>query len=283
MSTSVKLPINPLQGRRILVTRAAEQAAEFTEQLRQRGAVVVECPTIQLVPPQQWDEVDAAIHHLSSFDWLILTSTNGVRFFFARLLELGFAPTALQNAKVCAVGPKTAEALQELGIRPDMVPEQFTGEGVVASFQGIDLQGRRILFPKADGARDLIPQQLRGMGAELVDPVVYRNIIPQALPETARQALEQHQLDAVVFSSPSTVRNLATLTGGIKRLQQLLEGVAVASIGPVTTKACQELGLKVTVEPEHATLDNLISELEQHFGQKAELLPLSCHTTVHTV
>ena len=110
MSTSVKLPTNPLQGRRILVTRAAEQAAEFTEQLRQGGAVVVECPTIQLVPPEAWTNVDAAINDLSSFDWLILTSTNGVRFFFTRLQELGVAPTALQNAKVCAVGPKTAEA-----------------------------------------------------------------------------------------------------------------------------------------------------------------------------
>lgn len=266
MSTSVKLPTNPLQGRRILVTRAAEQAAEFTEQLRQGGAVVVECPTIQLVPPEAWTNVDAAINDLSSFDWLILTSTNGVRFFFTRLQELGVAPTALQNAKVCAVGPKTAEALQELGISPDLVPEQFTGEGVVAAFQGVELQGCRVLFPKADGARDLIPQQLRSRGAEVVDPVVYRNIIPQHLPEAARQALEQHQLDAVVFSSPSTARNLAALVGGTAQLQQLLEGVAVASIGPVTTKACQELGLSVAIEPEQATLDALVGDLKQHFA-----------------
>jgi uroporphyrinogen-III synthase len=103
------------------------------------------------------------------------------------------------------------------------------------------------------------------MGAELLDPVVYRNIIPQALPDVARQALEQHQLDAVVFSSPSTVRNLATLVGGVTQLQTMLADLAVASIGPVTTRACQELGLSVAVEPEQATLDNLISELEQYF------------------
>ena len=267
MCTSGKLPTNPLQGRRILVTRAAEQAAEFTEQLRQRGVVVVECPTIQLVPPQQWDAVDAAIHQLSSFDWLILTSTNGVRFFFTRLQELGHDINDLQRCNVCAVGPKTAEALQELGITPDLVPEQFTGEGVVAAFKDVDLQGRRILFPKADGARDLIPQQLRSMGAEVIDPVVYRNVIPQALPESARQALEQHQLDAVVFSSPSTVRNLTALMGGITRLEEMVRGVAIASIGPVTTKACLELGLMVAVEPEQATLDCLISKLEQHFAR----------------
>lgn len=267
MSISVKLPTNPLQGRRILVTRAAEQAAEFTEQLHQRGAVVVECPTIQLEPPEAWTNVDAAIHDLSSFDWLILTSVNGVRFFFTRLQELGSGIHDLQSCKVCAVGPKTAEALLELGITPDLMPEQFTGEGVVAAFQGVDLQGKRILFPKADGARELIPQQLRSMGAEVIDPVAYRNIIPQALPDAARQALGQHQLAAVVFSSPSTVRNLAALVGGVTQLQTMLSDLAVASIGPVTTKACQELGLSVAVEPEQATLDSLTNALEQYFAR----------------
>lgn len=248
------------------MTRAAEQAAEFTEQLRRHGAVVVECPTIQLVPPEAWTNVDAAIHDLSSFDWLILTSVNGVRFFFTRLQELGRCIHDLQSCKVCAVGPKTAEALLELSIVPDLVPEQFTGEGVVAAFQGIDLKGCRMLFPKADGARDLIPRQLRSMGAEVVDPVVYRNIMPQALPESARQALEQHQLAAVVFSSPSTVRNLAALVGGVTQLQTMLADLAVASIGPVTTKACQELGLSVAIEPEQATLDALVNGLKQHFA-----------------
>jgi len=267
MSTNVKLPTSsqlPLLGCRILVTRAAEQAAEFSEQLRQQGAVVLECPTIQLVPPEQWDAVDAAIQKLADFDWLILTSVNGVRFFFLRLQELGFATTVLQNSRVCAVGPKTAEALGNLGITPDLVPAQFTGEGVVAAFQGIDLRGRQVLFPKADGARDLIPQQLNDMGAAVADPVVYRNAMPQSLPDAARQALEQHRLDVVIFSSPSTVRNLAVLAGGEKKLQKLLNGVVVASIGPITSKACRELGLEVMVEPEQATLDDLLSELARY-------------------
>jgi len=267
MSTNVKLPTSsqlPLLGCRILVTRAAEQAAEFSEQLRQQGAVVLECPTIQLVPPEQWDAVDAAIQKLADFDWLILTSVNGVRFFFLRLQELGFATTVLQNSRVCAVGPKTAEALSNLGITPDLVPAQFTGEGVVAAFQGIDLRGRQVLFPKADGARDLIPQQLNDMGAAVADPVVYRNAMPQSLPDAARQALEQHRLDVVIFSSPSTVRNLAVLAGGEKKLQKLLNGVVVASIGPITSKACRELGLEVMVEPEQATLDDLLSELARY-------------------
>ncbi len=266
MSTNGKLPTNPLHGRRILVTRAAEQAAGVSEQLKQRGAVVVECPTIQLAPPEQWDELDAAINNLSTVDWLILTSVNGVRFFFGRMQELGFELTTLHGCKTCAVGPKTAEALAELGIQPDLVPEQFTGEGLVAAFKEIELQGRRVLFPKADGARDLIPEQLRTMGALLADPVAYRTIMPERLPEQALEALQHHQLDAVIFSSPSTVKNLAALTDGAAELSGMLEGVCIASIGPVTSKACRELGLTVTVEPHQATFASLLDELGRYFS-----------------
>jgi len=265
MFTNEKLPTNSLHGCRILVTRAAEQTSAFSEQLRQKGALVLECPTIKLVPPEQWDAVDAAIQKLADFDWLILTSVNGVRFFFSRLLELGLDATALRGCNICAVGPKTSEALGNLGITPDLIPEQFTGEGVVAAFQGFDLQGRQVLFPKADGARDLIPQQLRKMGAVVVDPVVYRNIMPQSLPTEARQALEQQQLDVVIFSSPSTVRNLAALAGGALHLQKLLAGMTVASIGPITSQACSESGLTVTLEPRQATLDDLVAELERTY------------------
>lgn len=262
----MKSSINPLQGCRILVTRASEQSAELIRHLQERGAIPLECPTIRLVPPANWDCIDAAIQQLTDFDWLILTSVNGVRFFFARMQELGISPSVLQDCKICAVGPKTAEELKRLGIIPAMMPEQFTGEGVVAAFARLDLQGRRILFPKADGARDLIPQRLRDMGAVVDDPVVYRNVLPASLPEQARMALEQHQLDAVIFSSPSTVRNLAVLVGGGERLRELMSGLCVASIGPVSSKACQDLGLEVTVEAAEATLDRLIQALEQHYS-----------------
>ena len=268
MSTSGKLYTNPLQGCRVLVTRAAEQAAGFSEQLRQRGAVVVECPTISLVAPASWVPVDEALQNLHVFDWLILTSVNGVRFFFDRMQEHGLGLQLLSHCNICAVGPKTAEALEQLGILPNLIPDQFTGEGVVAAFGQLDLQGKRVLFPKADGARDLIPDQLRTRGAMVVDPVVYCNLIPDRLPEQAQQALEQHQLDVAVFSSPSTVRNLAALVGGADQLQQLLAEVVVASIGPVTTKACRQVGLEVGIEPAEATLDDLLQAMERHFSEK---------------
>jgi len=251
-----------LAGKRVLVTRAAEQAGPFISQLQERGAQVVECPTIRLVPPEQWGPVDAALRQLSGFDWLILTSANGVRFFFERLAQLGLSAAVLQGCRVCVVGPKTAEALELRGVTADLVPEQFTGEGVVAAFAGIDLRGRRVLFPKAAGARDVIPRLLAEQGAVVVDPVLYRALVPERLPEAARSALEQGALDLAIFSSPSTVQNLAALVGGAERLAQLLQGVTVASIGPVTSRACRELGLTVAVEPPHATLSDLLAALE---------------------
>lgn len=271
MSISAKSPTKSpplsLQGFRILVTRAADQAEEFCGLLRQRGAVAIECPTIQLVPPLSWDALDAALDDPNGFEWLILTSVNGVRFFFERLAQRGSGPEALRGIKVCAVGPKTAEALAERGVTVDLLPQQFTGEGIVAAFQGMPLQGKRILFPRAEAARDLVPQQLRGLGAVLLDPVVYRTTMPLALPVEACQALERHRLDAVIFSSPLTARNLAALVGGADRLQELLSGVVIASIGPVTSQACRELGLAVAVEPPEATLSSLLQALEAHFTQ----------------
>ena len=257
-----------LFGRRILVTRAADQIGGFARMLEERGAQVVECPTIRLVPPEQWDEIDSAINRLADMDWLILTSANAVRFFFERLGKLGKDSRTLARCQVCVVGPKTAEAVLARGILPDLLPEEFTAEGVVAAFGGYDLQGKRVLFPKADRARDLIPPALEQMGAVVSAPVLYRNLLPEALPDEARDALEQGRLDAVTFSASSTVSNLALLVGGPQRLQQLLKDVAVISIGPVTSRTCRELGLTVAVEPPEATLDSMVCALEGHYSDR---------------
>lgn len=255
----------PLFGRRVLVTRAADQIGGFSRMLEERGAQVVECPTIQLAPPETWDGVDAAIERLPDTDWLILTSANAVRFFFERLHELGRDSRSLGRCRVCAVGPKTAEALHVQGIRPDLLPDEYTAEGVLAAFSRLDMRGSSVLFPKADRARDLIPPGLEQMGATVVSPVLYRTLMPERLPDEALQALEQGYLDAVTFSASSTVSNLALLVGGPERLQTLLSGVAVASIGPITSKTCRELGLTVAIEPVNATLDELAAALERFF------------------
>ncbi len=255
----------PLFGRRIMITRAADQVGEFSRMLTERGAAVVECPTITLVPPDAWDEIDAAIDELAAYDWLILTSANGVRFFFNRLRELGRDSRSLGRCKVCVVGPKTAEQLQGQGIVPDLLPEEFTAEGVAAAFSRIGIAGQRLLFPRADGAREVIMTELTRLGATVHAPVVYGNRLPQALPEGVVEALEQRRLEVITFSASSTARNLATLVGGAGRLVDLLDGVVVASIRPITSATCRELGLSVTVEPGRATLADLVTALERYF------------------
>jgi uroporphyrinogen III methyltransferase/synthase len=255
----------PLSGRRIVVTRAADQASEFSAMLTGRGATVLECPTIKLVEPTTWDELDTAVGQLNDFNWLVLTSVNAVRFFFQRLYALGFDARAVGSCKVCAVGPKTAEAIEEYGIRPDLVPPDYKAEAIVSEFAKRGISGRSILFPRADRAREIIPQELEKMGARVTAPVIYRNILPERLcPETIL-ALEKRCVDCITFTSSSTALNMAELLGA-DLLANMLKGVAVASIGPVTSKTCRELGLKVDIQPDEFTLSALSDAIQHYFS-----------------
>lgn len=255
----------PLFGRTILVTRAADQAGEFGDMLQTLGARVYECPTIAIVPPESWDEMDAAIANLSACGWVIFTSVNAVKHFFTRLDELGKDSRALGNCRVAAVGPKTAASLLPHGIRPDLVPADFKAEGVVAEFARFQLTGVRVLFPRADRARDVIPEALTRMGAELLTPVAYCNVLPDELPAEAIRALEERRIDCITFTSSSTVDNLAKVLG-INRLLGLLEGVAVAAIGPITASTCRELGLKVAIEPGEYTLAAMTDAIVRYYS-----------------
>ena len=255
----------PLSGRKIIVTRAAEQAGEFTGMLEARGATVLECPTIKLIEPDSWSELDAVLTDMSRFDWIVLTSGNAVRFLFERLNSLQRDSRALGNCKVCAVGPKTAEAIRIYGIRPDLIPADYKAEGVVAEFARLGISGQTVLYPRADKARDIIPQKLEAMGAHVVSPIAYRNVLPDRLCPEALFALEKRCIDCITFTSSSTVRNLSQLLG-IDLLTDMLKGVTVASIGPVTSKTCRELGLKVDIEPAQYTLTALTEAVSAHFS-----------------
>ncbi|HIJ96685.1 MAG TPA: uroporphyrinogen-III C-methyltransferase [Desulfuromonadales bacterium] len=254
----------PLCGRKIIVTRSAEQAGEFSTSLDMLGASVLECPTIRLVEPESWQLLDLAIRELSGYDWLILSSVNAVRFFFGRMETLGIDARALAGCKVCAVGPKTADALRAFGIRADLIPGDYKAEGVVDEFAGLDMHGSRVLFPRADKARDLIPRELKRMGAHVDSPVAYRNILPERLPPETLFALEKRSVDCITFTSSSTVLNLAAMLGE-ELLLDMLKGVTVASIGPITSKSCRDVGLKVDIEPELYTLDAMTTAIEAHF------------------
>jgi uroporphyrinogen III methyltransferase/synthase len=254
-----------LCGKKIIVTRAAEQSGEFSAKLAARGATVLECPTIRLVEPESWQLLDLAIRELPSYDWLVLTSGNAVKYFFQRMDTMGVDARALAGCRVCVVGPKTADEIRLFGIKPDLVPADYKAEGVVDEFSRLDMHGCRVLFPRADKARDVIPRELMRMGAHVDSPVAYRNIFPERLPAETLFALEKRSVDCITFTSSSTVQNLAAMLGE-ELMLDMLKGVAVASIGPITSKSCRELGLKVDVEPKTHTMDALAEALEAHFG-----------------
>ena len=255
----------PLCGKKIVVTRAAEQAGEFSAKLAARGATVLECPTIRLVEPESWQLLDLAIRELPGYDWLVLTSVNAVRYFFQRLDTLGLDARALAGCRICAVGPKTAAEVRSFGVKPELVPTDYKAEGLVDEFARLDMQGSRVLFPRADKARDVIPSELKRMGAHVDSPVAYRNIFPERLLPETLFALEKRSVDCITFTSSSTVQNLAAMLGE-EMMLDMLKGVVVASIGPITSKSCRDLGLKVDIEPQLYTMDALVEALEVHFG-----------------
>lgn len=258
----------PLSGRKIIVTRAADQAGEFSTMLADLGATILECPTIKLVEPDSWQELDTAIDDLARFDWLVLTSGNAVRSFFERLSTLGLDSRSLGRCKVCAVGPKTADVIRSYGVRPDLIPADYKAEGIVAEFARLDLTAKNVLFPRADLARDIIPHKLQEMGALVTAPVAYRNVLPDRLCPEALFALEKRCVDCITFTSSSTVLNLAHMLG-TDLLANMLKGVTVASIGPITSKTCREIGLKVDIEPAEYTLPALTDAIGKHFSTPA--------------
>jgi uroporphyrinogen III methyltransferase/synthase len=258
----------PLFGRSVLVTRGADQAGEFTTKLERLGARVYGCPTIEIVPPKSYQELDAAILELHAFDWVVFTSYNAVKYFFGRLGDHGLDTRALGRCRICAVGPKTAAALIPFGVHADLVPADYKAEGVVAAFSELEINGKRILFPRGDRAREVIPEELTRMGAQVAAPVAYANEAPSQVPEEALRALEEKRVDCVTFTSSSTVQNLAGILGD-NHFLHLMQGVQIASIGPVTSKSCRELGLEVHMEPAEYTLDALAAELVAHFAASA--------------
>lgn len=236
-----------LSGQRVVVTRAEGQAREFTAALREAGAEVIEYPVIEIVEPESWEPVDRAIANLDQYDWLVFTSANAVRCFFQR------AADARVRARIVAVGPATRKAIEDFGHSVDLVPEEHIGEGVVAALAEYNLRGTRILLPRAAVARDVVPQTLRELGAEVDVVDVYRNVLPQSpgpFPEN---------VDWITFTSASTVKNLLALVD-----RSLIEPVRLASIGPETTKALRKHGLDATVEASPSTMDDLLAAMDAY-------------------
>jgi uroporphyrinogen III methyltransferase / synthase len=255
----------PLDGRTIVVTRAATQAARFVELLEAAGARVLQAPTIVIEAPESWAPLDAALDAIDTFTWVVFTSVNGVAMVDRRLAVRGLAWTALGAVRVAAIGPATADALGEHGVRVDVVPGEYRAEALAARLRSVVGSGDRVLLARAARTRDVLPRDLKRFGADVVEVPAYRTRRAEDGAARLRQALANGVVDAVTFTSSSTARNFAELFGEDERAR-LLRGVTVASIGPVTAATAAEYGLITEVMPAEYTIRALARALVDHFG-----------------
>ncbi len=254
----------PLAGKTILVTRAATQAGQFSQMLMDKGAQVIDLPALEIREPQSWAGVDGAIAALPTFDWLILTSPNAVNFFLDRLLQQGHDLRALAHLKIAVVGKKTNGFLQQRGLMADFIPPTFVADSLIQHFPE-NPAGKKLLFPRVEsGGREVLVKELTAKGATVTEVAAYESACPTLIPPAARLVLESQLADAITFASSKTVRHFARLmaqTFGEQWLS-LLDDVAVASIGPQTSRDCRELLGKVTFEAQEYTLSGLTAGLE---------------------
>jgi len=247
--------VRPLHGARVLVTRARAQASELAARLRALGADVLEAPAIRIEPLDAGPLRDA-LRRLAEYQWAVFTSRNAVEITWRELREMegGRDARAFARTRLAAVGPATADALLACGLAADVVPERFVAEGVVAAMSARnDVRGARVLYARAEGARDVLPASLREMGASVDEIAIYRSVPDDAGAAAARDALDRGAVDAITFTSASTVRFFADAVGAAA-----LGSARVVTMGPVTTEAARSLGLPVHAEAAEATLDALV-------------------------
>ncbi|MEL6441535.1 MAG: uroporphyrinogen-III C-methyltransferase [Cyanobacteria bacterium J06621_8] len=257
----------PLRDKTILVTRAVEQSSKFTALLEQEGARVIEMPALAITPPSSWSDLDRAIAEIAQFDWLILTSANGVNYFWQRLKDLGYDARALGGCKIAVVGRKTAAALQEKQLNPDYIPPNYVADSLVAHFPA-ELAGQKILFPRVEtGGRAILVKELTSQGASVVEVAAYESQCPVEIDSGAWQALQQRQIDIVTFASSKTVRNFYQLLQqqtSLDEIKSILNDVCIASIGPQTSQTCRELIGRVDLEATEYTLEGLTAAIANY-------------------
>jgi uroporphyrinogen III methyltransferase/synthase len=259
----------PLSGRRIIVTRSREQATELIDMLEERGAEAIPAHSIRIAAAEDPGPLEAACQQAGSFNWIIFASANAVDYFMRGLLVRGDVRD-LHGVRLCTVGPSTAARLQRYGVRVDLTPAEFRADALIDALKAFGpLQGQRILIPRTNIARDRLAEELREAGAEVVDIIAYRTI-PGGIERSGEydiyRLLLDRQIDAVTFASASAVRNFVSMIGE-DQAADLLKSTVVASIGPVTAEAAQQLGIQTTVMPARYTMPDLVDALVEHFGE----------------
>ncbi len=256
----------PLAGKTILITRAVGQSSQFSNLLQQQGAKVIEMPALAIVPPSSWQALDKAIAHLLEYDWLILTSANAVEYFFARLANQNKDARAIAGVKIAVVGEKTAQVLKQYGLNPDFIPPEFVADAIASHFPE-SLEAKKVLFPRVEsGGREVLVQQLSAKGAEVFEVAAYQSKCPDNFDRVALEALQQGAVDVVTFASSKTVKcfyQLLIACGGAN-----LDKICIASIGPQTSKTCQQFLERVDIEATEYTLEGLTQAIVRWADEK---------------
>ena len=270
MSKPASASTKPLSKTRILVGRARHQASALSQKLRSLGATVIEIPFIEIQKPKSFKPLDSALKDIADYDWLILTSVNGVDALWQRMRKLHLHPRSLKNLRVAAIGPATKKAIEQGGIKVDVVPKEYIAESVVRSLRR-RIQGKRVLLVRAKVARDVIPRELRLAGAQVDVVEAYETVVPAASRARLRTLLNnsRRRPHLVTFTSSSTVRNFVTLLGasaGKNRAQ--LGGIHFASIGPVTSATLHELGFRADIEALEFTIPGLVKAIIRDAGNR---------------
>ena len=248
-----------LAGVRVLVGRARHQAGALAGELRKLGAIVLEIPFIEIRKPRSFKPLDSALKNLAGYDWLILTSVNGVEAMWERLDKLHLTKADLRHLRIAAIGPATKKAIEQRGSKVDVVPREYVAESVVRSLRR-RVQGKRVLLVRAKVARDVIPRELRKVGAHVDVVEAYETVVPQSSRTRLRNALANRwrRPHVVTFTSSSTVRNFVALMG---KQRPSFDDVHFASIGPVTSSTLRDLGLRVDIAAKDFTIPGLVEAI----------------------
>ena len=258
----------PLFGKRIVITRSREQAGELVELLESLGAEPVEAPMIRVAPPDDYGPLDKAVAEAGSYDWIVFTSANGVDYFMRRVIAGNGDIRDLKGVKLVAIGPATAERLARHGVKVDLKPPESRAEVIVQALRELgEISGKRFLLPRADIAREVLPDELRKQGAEVAEVIAYRTVLAEIEregdPDIYRMLLEK-RVDVVTFTSASTVKNFVQVFG-TEQAPDLLKATTVASIGPVTAEAAEQYGIKTAIMPKEYTILALVEAIVEHF------------------
>ena len=263
-----------LDSKTVLVTRARAQAEEMTVLLEGLGAKVIHVPTIEFIPPDDLAPLDNAIRRLEEYDWIIFTSSNAADFFIKRLRESRSGVSLLGTASVCAIGTATARALEEAGIRANVVAQESTSEGVLRELAerigGENIvRDLKILIPRAKVAREILPTRLRDLGAHVDVVETYQTVLPQIKRSSLKKLFEETRIDVITFTSSSTVSNLGALLG-LTDLSGALKSTLVACIGPVTAETARRFGLTNIIQSDVYTAAELVRVLATAIGEETQ-------------